>query len=139
MKEEKNNVAGELNDIKDRRDIEKILSSFYEHAFKDELIGRFFTEVVPLDLKTHLPVITDFWESVLFNTHAYRKNVMEIHRHIHQLSPINKAHLDRWVKIFHTTIDRFYMGDKATLMKQRGQSIAGLMDIKLNYKQINKL
>ena len=139
VKDEENNSVAGLNDIKDRHDIEKILSSFYEQAFKDELIGRFFTEVVPLDLKTHLPVITDFWEAVLFNTHSYRKNVMDIHRHIHELSPINKTHLDRWVQIFHTTIDRFYMGEKATLMKQRGQSIAGLMDVKLNYKQINKL
>ncbi len=69
-----------------------MLNSFYKKAFANNLIGHFFTEVVPLDLATHLPVIADFWEAVLFNTHSYRKNVMEIHQHIHHLSAIKKAH-----------------------------------------------
>lgn len=129
----------ELKDIESRIDIESILISFYKKAFTDDLIGRFFTEVVPLDVATHLPVIADFWEAVLFYTHSYRKNVMEIHQHIHQLSAIKKEHLDRWVHIFTATIDERFEGEKANLMKQRAQSIAALMDIKLNYKQINKL
>lgn len=57
----------EKKDIENRSDLEQILASFYKKAFNDELIGRFFTEVVPLDLVTHLPVITDFWESVILN------------------------------------------------------------------------
>jgi hemoglobin len=126
-------------DIEERADLEKILTAFYEQAFKDNLIGRFFTEVVPLDLETHLPVITDFWEAVILNKHTYRKNVMEIHQHIHQLSNIKKEHLDRWVHIFTQTVDAHFEGDKATLMKQRAASIATLMDIKLNHKPINKI
>ncbi len=129
----------QLKYIGSRGDIENILDSFYRKAFADDLIGRFFTEVVPLDLSIHLPVIADFWEAVLFNTHSYRKNVMEIHQHIHQLSAIKKVHLDRWVQIFTATIDECFAGEKANLMKQRAQSIAALMDVKLNYKQFNKL
>ncbi len=132
-------MTTELNDIESRDNIENILNSFYKKAFADDLIGHFFTEVVPLDLATHLPVIADFWEAVLFNTHSYRKNVMEIHQHIHHLSAIKKAHLDRWVQIFTATIDECFAGEKANLMKQRAQSIAALMDIKLNYKQIYKI
>jgi hemoglobin len=127
----------ELNDIEIRGDIETVLVSFYHKAFADELIGHFFTEVVPLDLTTHLPVITDFWEAVIFSTHSYRKNVMEIHRHIHQLSAIKKEHLDRWVTLFTATIDEYFEGEKASLMKQRAASIATLMDIKLNHDLIN--
>ena len=62
-----------LKDIESRNDIEAMLRSFYASAFEDELIGHFFTEVVPLDLRTHIPVITDFWEAIVFNTHAYQK------------------------------------------------------------------
>lgn len=123
-------------DIQNRQDIEKFLWAFYRKAFRDELIGRFFTEVVPLNLDTHIPVIADFWDSVVFNTRGYRKNVMEVHRNIHNLSAIKKEHLERWVQIFTETSDEFFEGERAILMKHRAQSIATLMDIKLNHDGI---
>jgi len=123
-------------DIETRSDLVQLLETFYNKAVKDELIGRFFTEVVPLDLETHIPVIADFWESVILGAHTYRKNVMEVHQHIHSLSSIKKEHLDRWVLLFNQNIDEYFEGPKATLMKQRAASIATLMDIKLNHKGI---
>ena len=120
-------------DIRTRGDIEVFLKSFYSKAFADERIGHFFTEVVPLDLETHIPVIAEFWESILFNTRGYRKNVMEVHQHIHNLSSIKKEHLDRWVELFTGTADELFEGEKAELLKQRARSIATLMDVKLNY------
>lgn len=122
-----------MNDIENRGNIEVVINAFYRKAFEDELIGFFFTEVVPLNLESHLPVITDFWESILFGNHHYRKNVMEIHRNIHQLSSIDKKHLDRWVQLFTKTVDELFEGRYATLMKHRAVSIATLMDIKLNH------
>lgn len=128
-----------MKDIETREDIELVLHKFYEKAFLDDTIGFFFTEVVPLDLKSHLPVIADFWESVLFGTHGYRKNVMEVHQHIHMLSRIEQLHLERWVNLFQNTIDDNFEGNNAELMKQRAQSIATLMNIKLNGPAIQKL
>jgi hemoglobin len=125
-------------DIESRENLESFLKLFYKKAFADELIGYFFTEVVPLDLKTHIPIIANFWESIVFSTHSYRKNVMEIHQHIHHLSKIKKEHLDRWVKLFTETLDENFEGQKTELMKQRARSIATLMDIKLNHNQIPK-
>jgi hemoglobin len=125
-------------DIERREDLENVLKAFYEKVFTDELIGHFFTEVVPLDLKTHIPVIVDFWEAIVFNTQGYHKNVMMVHQHIHQLSAIRKEHLERWVKIFTETVDEKFEGEKATLMKQRARSVATLMDIKLNHSGINR-
>lgn len=126
-------------DIADRRDIVQLLELFYKAAFEDATIGRFFTEVVPLDLETHIPVIADFWESVVFGSRNYRKNVMEVHKGIHQLSAIRKEHLDRWVALFTATVDALHEGPNATMMKQRAQSIATLMDIKLNHQSPNSL
>jgi hemoglobin len=126
-------------DIENREDLVLLLNLFYQKAFKDELIGRFFTEVVPLDLNTHIPVIADFWESVVFGSRGYRKNVMEVHQHIHQLSSIKKEHLNQWIKLFSETVDELFEGEKAILIKQRAKSIATLMDIKLNHNAIGKL
>jgi hemoglobin len=128
----------EKKDISSREDLVQMLQAFYTKAFQDELIGRFFIEVVPLNLATHIPVIADFWEAVVFNKHGYRKNVMEVHQHIHQLSNIKKEHLERWVKLFTETVDEMFEGEKATLMKHRAGSIATLMDIKLNHSSIGK-
>jgi hemoglobin len=120
-------------DIQTRADLERMLTAFYQKVFNDELIGRFFTEVVPLNLEEHLPVITDFWEAIVFGHHTYRKNVMAVHQHIHQLSPIHKEHLDRWVTVFLQTVDEFFSGEKADLVKHRAASIATLMNMKLNH------
>ena len=125
-------------DIESREDIIAILKDFYSQVMQDAAIGHFFTEVIQLDLKAHIPVIADFWASVILGSQAYRKNVMEVHQHIHQLSQIRKEHLDQWIHVFTQTVDAHFDGDKATLMKQRAASIATLMDIKLNHNSINK-
>ena len=54
-------------DIENRADLERMLGAFYKKVFKDDLISHFFIEVVPLNLETHIPVIADFWESVLLD------------------------------------------------------------------------
>lgn len=126
-------------EIENRDDVETMLLAFYKKAFEDEVIGHFFTTVVPLNIETHLPLITEFWMSVLFNTGYYSKNVMEVHTHINSLSPIKKEHLDRWIKLFTETVDQFFVGDAAALAKQRALSVATLMHIKLhNHNHINK-
>jgi hemoglobin len=121
-----------MKDVEHREDIIKFLEAFYAKAFNDETIGYFFTEVVPLELETHIPVIADFWEAIVFNTQGYRKNVMEVHQHINQLSSIKKEQLDKWVKIFAETVDEMFEGSNAELMKQRANSVAMLMNIKLH-------
>ncbi|RYY40204.1 MAG: group III truncated hemoglobin [Chitinophagaceae bacterium] len=123
-----------MRDIESRADIELLLEDFYRQAFADGLIGRFFTEVVPLNLDTHLPIIADFWESIVFAT-PYAKNVMAVHHDIHQRSPIQKDHLDRWAALFTATVAAHFDGPRATLMQQRARSVATLMDIKLNHSK----
>lgn len=120
-------------DVTTRTQLEAMLAHFYTLALKDDEIGFFFTRVVPLDMEKHLPVITDFWESVVLGTRGYSKNVMALHQHIHQLSAIRKEHLDRWVSLFTQTIHYHFEGPNATLMAQRATSIATLMNGKLNH------
>ena len=118
-------------DIATRKDIDGLLAAFYEKAIKDGVIGFYFTEVVPLKLDDHLPVIGDFWESVLFGTDNYHGNPIKIHQHIHQLSPFNAAHFDQWVKLFCATADQLFEGENTERIKQRAASIATVMKIKL--------
>jgi hemoglobin len=120
-------------DIRNREDIEEMLHAFYNRAFDDDRIGFFFREVVPIDIRTHVPEIALFWDAVVFGTRGYGKDVLSIHRNIHEASPIRKEHLDRWLELFTGTVNEFFEGEKAELMKQRARSIATMMHIKLNY------
>jgi hemoglobin len=126
-------------DVETRAGLEIVLAAFYKKVFDDDVIAHFFTVVIPLDLKTHLPVITDFWEAVVLGTRSYSKNVMAVHQHIHDKAAIEKKHLDRWVLLFTQTVDAHFDGPNATLMKQRAASIATLMQLKLGGHTLHKI
>ena len=68
-------------DIEDRCDIDKLLQAFYKAAIVDTEIGHHFDD---LDMKSHLPVIVDFWEKVLFGKPVYFGNPMAVHRRLHE-------------------------------------------------------
>ena len=125
-----------MHDIKNRQDLETLMVAFYSVAMTDEVIGFFFTEVVPLDLTKHIPLITDFWETVLFDKAAYRGNVFGVHEHIHQLSGFEDKHFERWVLLFKQSVDASFAGGNAEKIKQRAESIATVMRIRLVHSGI---
>lgn len=118
-------------DITTRQDIETLLVRFYSKVKVDATIGFFFTEVVKLDWDHHIPVITDFWETILLDNPVYQKNAMQVHYDLHQKSPLKKEHFDRWIQLFTETIDELFEGKKAELAKTRAKSIASLMQFKM--------
>lgn len=119
------------SDIQTRADIDRLIHDFYQKIIKDEEIGYFFTEVVQLDLTHHLPKIADFWETTLFHQAKYKGNPIVPHLAMNQKSPMTKAHFDRWVTVFCETVDDLYAGTMAEMAKQRAQSIATVMQIKI--------
>jgi hemoglobin len=121
-----------MKDIESRTDIETLMHAFYAKALTDETIGFFFTEVAPLNMEVHMPLIVDFWETIVFGKAAYKGNVLEVHQHIHQLSPFKPEHFERWVHLFQQTVNELFEGDHAELVKQRAESIATIMKIKLH-------
>ena len=118
-------------DIETRADIELFLTSFYDKVKLDETIGIIFTEVVPVNWSHHIPVITDFWETILLDNPVYRKNAMEVHYSLNKIFPLQKKHFEAWLRIFNATLDDMFTGDKASLAKKRALSIASLMEHKI--------
>jgi hemoglobin len=114
-------------DIETREDLEQLLTEFYSVAMTDAKIGYYFTCIAQLDLKTHLPVITDFWEKVLFGKPVYFRNPMIIHHELHEKSPFEKEHFDRWLEIWTATIDRLFRGETADKAKDKAATIARAM------------
>ncbi|QCK16731.1 group III truncated hemoglobin [Mangrovivirga cuniculi] len=118
-------------DIKSREDIEKLVTAFYKSVLKDKTIGYFFTEVVKLDFDKHMPVMFDFWESVLLGGRNYSGNPMTPHFKINEKEPLKAAHFDRWLQLWEETIDYHFEGKKSEEAKTRAGQIAGLMKFKI--------
>lgn len=115
-------------DINDRTDIDQLMVDFYTRAMGDPMIGYLFTEVARLDLDVHLPVIGDFWETMLFRSGDYTRhgrNPLQVHAALHELSPMKPEHFDRGLEIFAETVDARFRGPRADFIKLRAQAIAG--------------
>lgn len=118
-------------DISSRDDIEKMVLQFYEKVKADKTIGFIFTEVVHMNWEKHIPVIVDFWETILLDNPVYTKNAMEVHYDLNKKMPLQKDHFTSWVHLFTTTVDDLFEGRIATLAKTRAKSIAAVMLFKM--------
>ena len=118
-------------DISSRADIEKMVLQFYEAVKADKTIGFIFTHVVQVNWEKHIPVIVDFWETILLDNPVYTKNAMEVHYDLNKKLPLQKEHFSSWVHLFTKTVDDLFEGKIATLAKTRAKSIAAVMLFKM--------
>lgn len=118
-------------DIYTREDIEKLIVCFYEKVKTDDTIGFIFTEVVKMDWESHIPVIVDFWETILLDNPVYKRNAMEVHYTLNQRIQLTGDHFNTWIRLFSETVDELYEGKIALLAKTRAKAIASLMEYKM--------
>lgn len=114
-------------DIETRADIDQLMNVFYDRVLVDDVIGYIFTDVAQLDLAHHLPIIGDFWESLLFGTPAYSRhgrNALVVHKELHAKSPLRSEHFERWLDIFSSTVDELFTGERAEYLEDRARAIA---------------
>jgi hemoglobin len=119
-------------DIETRSDIEDFLKAFYKEVIHDKDIGIIFTEIVPMNWEHHIPLITDFWETILLDRPVYNKNAMEVHYKINRIFPLKKVHFQAWLHHFNTILDEMFEGKIASLAKTRAASIASIMELKMS-------
>ena len=120
-----------VHDLANRDDVEQLVVAFYERAFRDPLIGPIFTDVARMDLAAHLPVMCDFWETVLFRSGAYRRNALQVHVALHSRHPLTGAHFARWLRLWDATVDERFAGPAADRAKLQASRIAESMQRRL--------
>jgi hemoglobin len=118
-----------MKDIETRQDLDFLLSNFYKVAMKDEQIGHHFAE---MNLESHLPVIGDFWEKVLFGKPTYFGNPFAVHQILNEKSPLISKDFHHWLGIFSATIDEHFKGEFADNAKTRAGVIANSLNRRLN-------
>lgn len=120
-------------DITSRKDIKLIISKFYDKLLSDEKMFPFFEEIVKNNsLEKHLEIIVDFWEDLLFQSYKYKNNPMKKHLDFNKKIKFSKEHFNLWLGYLYQSISETFSGEIATTMKTRAQSIATVMQLKMN-------
>jgi hemoglobin len=114
-------------DIRNRKDIEKLVNAFYDKVKTDEVIGYLFTDVAKVNWDLHLPKMYNFWENILFYSANYSGSPMVVHKELHQKSTMNQEHFQHWNKLFNQTVDNLFEGTKAEEIKNRAMNISAVM------------
>ena len=123
---------GQANtDLTTRVDVEVLLRRFYGRVFDDDVLAEAFTGLRIKGLDMHIPVMCDFWETVLFRAGRYRGSALHAHRHVHQRTPLSGRHFVRWLAMWNNTVDEMYRGPVAEHAKLQAARIAWAMHRRL--------
>ena len=94
----------------------------------DEVLYEPFTDLRDGGLEAHLPVMCDFWETVLFRAALYKGSAMAVHKQLHAKYPLRSEHFVRWLTLWTQTVDAMYDGPRADKAVVQGARIAWAMN-----------
>ena len=114
------------SDIDNREKVQTLVYAFYDEVRKDELIGPIFDKVVS-DWTPHLERMVSFWASTILGEGSYRGEPFPKHLAL----GIDKRHFERWLSLFHNTVDLHFKGEKAEEIKKRADTIGYIFSTKI--------
>lgn len=110
----------ELIEIKGEEEVKIMVDSFYDKVNEDDLLSPIFNGFSKVNWDKHLPIMYNFWGTVLFGKGSYSGSPFPKHLSL----PVEDKHFERWVELFKQTIDENFTGEMADSVKLRAQSIA---------------
>lgn len=123
-------------DIETRDDLYLIVDDFYQKLLVHKDVRHFFIKFTDSDsLKTHLSILVDFWDNVLFYSGTYQKNAMKPHLKMNLKTPLKKEHFKIWLTLFNESVDSHFEGENASVIKNRALSIATVMKLKIEVQK----
>jgi hemoglobin len=114
-------------DLTDRTDVVRLVDAFYDRVRADTILSPIFDGVARVDWGRHLPKMYDFWESVLFGKIGFKGNPLAVHRALARRTPLTVVEFDRWLQLFHVSVDALFAGPCAEEAKLRASRIAVVM------------
>jgi len=111
-------------DLDDPREIAEMVRRFYRDVAQDDLLGPLFNDVAQVDWAEHLPKLTAFWSRQLLSLPGYEGNPYRQHQLIHAQRPLARADFERWLELFHETIDLGWSGPYAEQAKAFARRVA---------------
>jgi len=137
-------IAGDVmrpsarTDIATPADVDRLVAVFYrQYVLNDAIIGFFFTDIARIDLETHLPKISAFWQLQLLGKLGYAGQTFAAHKHLHDQAQLTEDHFHRWLYLFEKTLDELFAGPRTETARQRARTIARSMQRALANKPIS--
>lgn len=115
-------------DLDTRDEIFEMVTRQYADITQDDLLEPYF-DFGPgfIDWKAHIATVTDYWCHVVLREGEYDVNTLENHRQLHEQSPFTPELFDRWLQIFHDTVNGGWSGPNADAANERGTGMAWAM------------
>jgi hemoglobin len=117
--------------IDNQEDIEFLVRSFYGKALNDELLSPHFKGI---DFEHHFPRMFDFWGFILLGKTGFTGNVFDKHKHLE----VGKEEFERWVSLFHQTVDELFEGEIAERAKAQAELLGYTFSQKMQFMGLGK-
>lgn len=111
-------------DLDDPDEIAEMVRRFYADVAQDDLLGPLFNDVAQVDWAEHLPKLTAFWCRALLGQAGYVGNPFQAHARIHERQPFTAAHFERWLSLFHETLDLGWAGPRTDRAAELARNVA---------------
>ena len=116
-----------MEQIKNRKDIENLVNSFYSKIREDDMLGPIFNSHIPNDMwKAHLDKLSDFWETNLFGVAKFKGSPTQKHINVDKNLNygIEQKHFGKWLELWFETIDDLFTGEYADKAKDSARKMS---------------
>lgn len=111
-------------DLDSPEQIAEMVRRFYADVAQDDLLGPIFHDVARVDWSEHLPKLTAFWCRALLGQSGYAGNPFQAHAQVHHRQPFTTAHFERWLSLFHDTVELGWVGPNAERALALAENVA---------------
>lgn len=119
-------IQNPKRDLTSADDIRLLVDTFYTRASRDELLSPIFVHAFS-GKPNPLEPLYRYWESVLLEKKTYPDLPFPKHAKL----PLTHQHFDRWLSIFHGTVDDLFAGPHASDAKVRAIKMSEVFRYKM--------
>jgi hemoglobin len=109
--------------------LEKLVFHFYQKVKKDDLLGSIFNDIAQVNWNQHIPLICQFWSSIMLKTNEYHGNAYRKHVLLGKKITLTDAHFARWLKLFQETAIHYLPHQDAQLIFDKATLIAASLKL----------
>lgn len=109
-------------------DIRRLVDVFYGKIRVDDLLGGIFGGILKDNWQPHLDKMYSFWQSILLSEPTYNGRPFAPHARL----PVERKHFDRWIVLFHQTVDDYFEGNNANFAKKQSVVMAEMFMKKIS-------
>lgn len=115
-------------DLDSTEEIVEMVTRQYVDIVQDDLLAPYFNfEPGFMDWQAHIGQVADYWSHVVLYAPGYEIETIENHRKLHDHDAFTPELFDRWLQIFHDTVDGGWRGPNADRAKKRATGMAWAM------------